>query len=59
MAHEQHREQEPATRPAGARPERTPDERQILDIRARSLRRPLTEQEENFALDEAYAIGTI
>ncbi len=59
MAHQQHREQEPPTSPAWTRPERTPEEQQFLAEEARLRGRPLTEQEENFALDEAYAIGTI
>ena len=59
MTHQQHREQEPPTSPAWNRPERTPEEQQLVDDLARLRGRPLTEQEANFAILQARTFGEL
>ena len=41
------------------KPKRTPEERKILDHLEKVWKRPLTEQEENLALEQARMIGEL
>ena len=41
------------------RPKRTPDEQHLLDATVKLRGRPMTVQEENLVIDEAYLIGDL